>query len=410
MRRFGTFVAAVVGTLALTQGGAAAFSGDLSAGEYDNTTLTAGFGYFNQSDFSNLNVNVTDSTISSKAVGGAWTKTESLQVEIDFFQASLGIGENGCYVLVPGQAKLDSRLGSASLHATITDQTPVCGGGSADIPVPFNVDLTLTGTGPTRSSRGLTQESCLDYSFQQTTTQTLNPASGSATVPAFSATPLTSSFSLLQDQDQTTHVQGPVHDACPQEPGATPGGIGPPNPGRYQQSSTVANATQFDDQGSLGVTLTVSSSASNPLAGPATTTSVMQVTFNMFRNGTFAYGCFNVSPSDFSITDVQSAQVNLSITDSTPTCDGSTPNMPLPEVLQVSWTPSSPVSNFKFQSNFSCLTYNLTGQGSEATSNPAATVSLTPLLSAPVVATDNSIVTSSNNAVAAGIKQRSCQI
>jgi hypothetical protein len=409
-RRLITGVLASAITLVISQFPAFAFPGDLTAGEYDNTTVTAGFGYFNQTDFSNLSLNLTDATKAYKPVGGAWTSTETRTLQIDFFQASLGFGGDGCYELGPGQATIDSGLGGASVQASITDQTPSCGGSFNSIPLPFDVSMTLTGNGPVRSSRGLTRESCLDYSFVQTTTQALNPASGTATVPAFQPGSLAGTFSLLQSQEQTTHVQGPTHDNCPQEPGATPGGIGPPDPGRYQHTSTVANATQFDDSGSLGVTLTVSTDISSPHSGPSTTTTVMQVSFNMYRNGVFAAGCFNVSPSQFSVTGVQSAQVTLNISDSTPTCYGFPPNMPLPQTLHVAWTTSSPVSNFQFEGGFSCLTYHLTGTGSESTANPAASVSLTPLLGDTVTTTDNSLTTSSNTTIAAGIKQAACHI
>jgi hypothetical protein len=409
-RRIVTTLAAAAGTLALAQAPALAFPGDLSAGEYDNTTLTAGFAYFNQTDFSNLNVNVTDVTRAFKPVGAAWTSTSTRQLEVDFFQASLGFGANGCYQLSPGQGTLDSQLGSASLQVTIGPDTPTCNSFS-NIPTPFTVDLTLSGTGPLRSSRGLTQESCLDYRFEQTTNQALNPASGSASVSAFQESALSSNFALLQSTEQVTHVQGPTHDSCPQQPGATAGGAGPPNPGRYQSSSTVADATLFNDSGSLGVTLTDSTDTANPLGAPASSTIVKQVNFNMFLNGVFAAGCFLLSPSDYSINGVQSAEVNLYITESTPTCYGNPPDMPLPETLHVVWNNTGPVANFNFQGSFSCLTYHETGQGTLSTSNPNATVTLSPLLGDAVVTpTDNRLTTSSNLNVAAGQKQTACRI
>lgn len=407
---FVTAVAALVGTLGITQAPVFAFPGDLSAGEYDNTTLTAGFGYFSSVDFSNLNVNLSDTTTAFKAPGAAWTSTETQTVEVDYYDASSGFGAGGCYVLSTGQGSIDGKLGGASLRATITDQTPTCPGSFSSVPLPFDVTMTLTGSGPVRGSRGLTQESCLDYRFSQTRTQALNPASGTATVTAFSASALSSGFSLLQNQEQTTHVQGTPHDACPQEPGATAGGIGPPNPGRYQHISSMASALKFDDSGSVGVSLTDTTDVSNPVGGPSSTTAVKQVSFNMFLNGVFASGCFNLSPSDYSINGVRSAEVSLYITESTPTCYGFPAEMPLPQTLHVTWNNTGPVSNFNFQGSFDCLTYHETGQGTASASSPNAVVALTPLLTDPVTATDNSLTTSANLTVAAGIKQPECRI
>ena len=85
-RKLTTVFIILAGTLALTQAPAAAFPGDLSAGEYNNTTLSGAFGYFNPTDFSSLNVNVNHTTKAFKLVGGAWISTESTTVQIDFFQ------------------------------------------------------------------------------------------------------------------------------------------------------------------------------------------------------------------------------------------------------------------------------------------------------------------------------------
>lgn len=393
----------LAGTLALTQASAVAYPGDLAAGLYDNTTNQAGFGAFNP-DGSGLSVQVNDAINVAKPAAGASTSTESATVEIDIYTG--GGGFNGCYVLTPGQLKFDSQLGSASLQMHVTSDTATCNP-FASIPTPFDVSVAWTGSGPLRAGRGLTQESCLDYRFEQTGTQKVMPAAGTATVTAFSTDSVSGAFSYLSSQEQVTHVQGTPHDSCPQEPGAVAGGAGPPNPGRYQTSSTVANGTLYDATGSLGVTLTDSTEVDTPLSAPATTTIVKQLNFSMNINGVYASGCFNLSPSDYTLNGVQSAEVTVNV-DTATTCYGFPANMPPGQTLHVVWTNHSPVANFKFQGAFDCATYHLTSQGTESTSSPDVTVSLTML--GTVTPTLNSLTVNSNLTVAGGKKQPDCHI
>src|SRR5438128_5505684 len=135
-----------VGPLAITEAPAAAYPGDLAAGEYDNSTHEAGFGYFNDIDFSGFNVDVDDIVKAAKPVGAAWTSTESATVSVNIYPPGGG-GFNGCYVLSPGQFTFDNQLGNASLHVTITADTQSCNSTSG-IPTPFDVNVTWTGTAP----------------------------------------------------------------------------------------------------------------------------------------------------------------------------------------------------------------------------------------------------------------------
>jgi hypothetical protein len=378
------------------------------AGDYDTRSILAGFNYSTPDFSTGFDVFVqVDTKISDPRVGPS-TSSHTETVFVDFLQD--GFGQQGCYDLAPGQFAFDSRLGSASLHAAITADTPTCG--DANIPTPFQVDMTLTRSGPIRSSRSQTRADCLDYSSDATNSESLAGADASAGLTPLLVGPVAAP-GVLRISDEQSRVRGTVHETCPEEPGAIAGGAGPPNPGQYLNSRSDANISKFDESGQFALDLEDNTDESRPVGGPAVIDHRMQVRFSIQDpNFNFVFGCFVVSPSDFSFNGAQGAELNVTFTDATPTCFGEPAGIPLPQTLHATWATTSPISTFRFRGSFACLSYHLASQGSEAAAHPSATATLTPYLTDPVTASGSqtSLTTSDSRAEAGGKKQAACRI
>lgn len=381
----------------------------LAAGNYDTFSTEAGFTSYAPDFSSGINVDVQTQTTTSRPQVGPSTTTQSMTLSVQLFQPDFGSG--GCYNLDPGSFKLDTDLAGASLHVVVTSDTPTCG--QAEIATPFTLDVTWTRFGPIRTSRGLTRSDCLDYRVEAARNESYTGANVTATMPPLITDPLTANDSgVLRTIDQPTHVQGFVHESCPEQPGANAGGAGPPNPGQYSNSFSDADLTKFDDNGSVGFDLSETTDVSSPRGGPTVTNQQVQVRFNIYLNGVFGSGCFLLSPSDFSFNGVQSAEVNAVFTDASPTCYGDPAEIPLPQTLHIVWTDTTPVSTFHFVGSFDCLTYHDSGQGTVSTDHPDAIATLTPFLNDPVTGSgsETSLTVSVSQAEASGIKRPECRI
>jgi hypothetical protein len=381
----------------------------LAAGDYDTFSTQAAFSSFAPDFSSGIYVDVETHATTSKPSVGPTSTTQSMTVSVQLFQTDFGSG--GCYTLGPGSFNLDAGLAGATLHVMVTGDTPTCG--QAEIATPFTLDVTWTRFGPLRTSRGLTRSDCLDYRTEAMRNESYTGANATATMPPFITDPLTAKDSgVLRKIDQPTHVQGSVHESCPEQPGAIAGGAGPPNPGQYRNALSQADLTKFDDNGSVGFDLSETTDVSSPRGGPSVTNHQMQVRFNIFLNGVFGGGCFLLSPFDFSFNGVQSAEVNVKLTDASPTCDGGPAEIPLPQTLHVVWTNTAPVSTFRFVGSFDCLSYHDSGQGTESTDHPDAIATLTPFLTEPVTGSgpETSLTVSAGQAEAGGIKRPECHI
>jgi hypothetical protein len=382
----------------------------VAAGAYETKSTQAAFSFFAPDFSSGINVDVETHASTSTPKVGSPSTSQTMTASVEVFQSG-GIGFTGCYNLAPGEFSLGTGLAGASLHMTVTSATPTCG--QAEIPTPFNVDVTWIRSGPIRASRLLTHSDCLDYRTAATRSETYTGANVTATVAPLIADPVTANDSgVLRTLDEVNHVQGTVHDSCPEQPGAVAGGAGPPNPGEYRNSSSDANVTKFNDTGSFTVDLSDTTVVSSPRGGPSTTTHQMQVQFSVFSNGNFGSACFVLSTSDFSFNGVQTAEVNATFTVASPTCFGETANIPLPQSLHVVWTDTTPMSNFRTDGRFDCLTYHDSGQSTVSTDHPNVTATLTPFLADGVTDSglDTSLTVRSGVAHAAGIKQLACHI
>jgi len=383
--------------------------GVIPAGQYRNTSLQAGF-FATSASRANLNVTLFDGTSVSAPLGGPTTTTHSTSVNIEAFSDSFTGG--GCYQVDPSTFTLTTT--AATLNAMITDTTPTCGP-PGSIPTPFTVNVTWTGIGPVSNNRRLQILSCGTYHLDETVTSVVNNASAAGTLaPIFSDQFAAPQFQLLRSDDESIHAEGPTPTVfgCQPAPGI-PGGAGPPPAGDYVSESTQAGFDLFDPTAGtdLSVFVTRSTQTSSPKGGPSTTQNEFDVRINMFGAGTFAFGCFELTPADFSSNGVTGATLSKLITVDTPKCQpGGLANITLPLTVNVVWTGAGPVASTRGVGTFTCLTYRSEGNSLTVTNIANVTASLTPLLSSPVTTDQGSLVTNSSNVHAEGAQQPACHL
>ncbi len=201
-------------------------------------------------------------------------------------------------------------------------------------------------------------------------------------------------------------------DSC-QPFGAIAGGAGPPPAGDYTSARTDVGIFVFSDTGpSVGIFVTRSTQTSSPLGGPSTNTGEFDVRINSFGGGTFGFGCFNLTPADFSSNGVLGATLNMTITADTPTCQPGGPpgSLPLPLTVNVAWSGAGPVATTRSTGLYNCLTYRNEGQSLNVTNLANVVATLTPLLPAPLTSNQGSLATSASHLHAEGAQQPACHL
>ncbi len=119
-----------------------------------------------------------------------------------------------CFVIPSGEFTIASGLSSASLHAVIDTNTPVCQGfTNSPLPFPLTIDITWTGTGPVASLRTVTTSNCGSFSLDATGTQSTNPASVTGNVSSLSG-PFTSDQAGLDTNDHRIRILGSAPKSC----------------------------------------------------------------------------------------------------------------------------------------------------------------------------------------------------
>ena len=384
--------------------------GVIPAGQYENTSLEAGF--FATSDSgANLDVTLVDATNLSAPHAGPTTRTHSTSLNIDAFSDTFFGG--GCYQVDPSTFTLSTS--SATLNATITDSTPTCGPPGGSIPTPFTINVTWVGIGPASNNRNEQILSCGSYHLDQTMTSVVNNASAAGTLtPVFADQFAAAQFQLLRSDDERIHAEGPSPTVfgCQPPPGI-PGGAGPPPAGDYRSDSMQAGFDLFDPAAGtdLGVFVTRSTQTSSPKGGPSTTQNEFDVRINFFGPDTFAFGCFQLTAADFSNNGVTGATLNKIITTDTPTCQpGGPPNITLPLTVNVVWTGAGPVASTRGVGDFTCLTYRTQGNSLAVTNIANVTATLTPLVPNPITTDQGSLVTNSTHGHAEGAQQPACHL
>ena len=407
MSRFAVGVAAAIASTAWAAAPALAQApGTFAAGQYHTVSNMAGFFSFDGS--TGVNITVTDITNTSAPIGGPSTSTHTTQAQIEIFSDSFSGG--GCYDIAPGE--LTFSTSAAAIHAVIADTTGTCGQPPGNLPTPFTLDVTLTGIGPINTGRLLSSLTCGGYRAETTVTNTINNASGVASIDPVLAGQFTQSqFQLLRTDDTRVHAQGVSPETCQPAPGI-PGGAGPPPAGDYTSASTEASLFLFSDTGSsINVDVTKSTSTSRPQGAPSTTTAEFDVRIDIFGGGVFEFGCFKLTAGDFSSSGVTAATLNTIFTSSTPTCDNSGPvTLPLPLTVNVVWTGSGPIVTERSQSNFSCLTYRANGTSLDQMNNANVSATISPALPDTINSDQGTLTTRSSMLHAAGAQKPACHL
>jgi hypothetical protein len=407
LRRVALSIACAVVSMVFAQSPALAQPpGAIPAGVIHNTSSTAGF--FTSSISGNLNVQITDATSVRSPKGGPSTTTRTIRVNIQAFGGTFF--DSGCYDLAPSDFSFS--ISAAALHATITDTTGTCGGPPGTFVTPFNLDVTWTGTGPITTQDNHSLFHCGSYALSTRLNSTINSASAVGTLsPIFPDQFTAPQGQLLRSDDERIRAEGVQPDGC-QPFGAIAGGAGPPSAGHYRSTEIDAGIFIFDPTGlSVGIFVTNMTQISHPNDSPTTTTTEFDVRINGFGGGTFVFGCFILTPADFTSNGVQSATLNTTITTSTPTCQGPGPgSVPLPLTMNVVWSGAGPVATTHSEGQLSCLTYHLHGQGLTTTNLANVTATLTPLLASTLTSDQGSLVTRDNHVQVEGAKQPACHL
>jgi hypothetical protein len=403
--RLALLVPGVVATIVLAQVPALAQApGTLAAGQYSNTSMTAGL--FVSSASANLNVQVSDNVHVARPTGAPSTTTRTTRVNIEAFSGTFFGG--GCYDIAPSDFSFT--IGAAALHTTITDTTGNCGGPPGNLATPFTLDVTWTGTGPVSTQSSESHFNCGDYGLETEITSKINAAGATGTLSPIFTDQFTGQSQLLRTDLERLQAEGVSPDAC-QPFGAIPGGAGPPPAGVYRTTSTDVGIFFFSDTGpSVGIFVTKMTQTSRPKGAPATTTAEFDVRINVFGGGIFANGCFNLTPADFSSNGVEGAALNMTITAATPTCSGFPASISFPLTVNVVWVGSGPVATTRSEGQFRCLTYEIEGTGLNTTNLANVTATLTPLLNGPLTSNQGSLATSDSRQRAEGAKQPACHL
>ena len=381
--------------------------GTIAAGEYTNTSNQAGFFTFGGS--ANFDLFVIDASGVAAPKGAPRTTSHSTRVFIDAFGPT--VFGNGCYEVSAGDFSFGS--GTASLHTMITNLNGTCGGPPATLPLPFTIDASWTGNAPVTSGRSQNNFDCGSYGLQEMLTNQFQGAAATVAVsPLFADTFSAPQDQLLRTDKETIHAEGVQPDGCQPAPGI-PGGAGPPPAGDYSNKLVLATASSYDPTTGQFAFFTVTDSAqvSTPRGGSTTNTNQFQVNFNINANGTFAFGCYELTPADFTDNGVSSATLSLNIDQNTPVCPFAQPNLSLPQTLAITWSGVAPVAPERSTGNFTCLSYHLETTGLTTTSRASSTATLSPMFGAPFTTPDQAALeTSSSTQRAEGAQQPVCHL
>src|SRR3989442_15619453 len=158
----GRFALAVSRVLAGRGGG-----GYPTAGNYDATTMRESFNLSSDPSQPNIGIFVSGGPGVSRPLGGPTTTTDDVMLSFNISNVQ-DVSGNGCVFLTnPADFTVSSDLQTASLHTTITDSNPSCGGVS--IPRPLTFDETWAGLGPIQNSHNVSQFGSADYSLHTST-------------------------------------------------------------------------------------------------------------------------------------------------------------------------------------------------------------------------------------------------
>jgi hypothetical protein len=316
-----------------------------SAGNYANTGM---LGSFNYSDPA-TNTNISVFAIRQRSVGPAGT-TDETQI---FLNVSVGFGTLNVNCSLDdnsGDFNVAPDLSSASLHKTVAMDNPGCGGSlTSDIVV----DISWTGAGPVQSTHIASRFLCSGYTAESQGSDSNNAGPATFDITGLGGPITAPDPQVFHFGSSLAHVQGAVPpDTCH---GSLGKGAGRPTPaaGDYQTTFQDASVSSFSN-GFFFLDANRTTSASNPLVGPSTSSAQTQVNFSTGAVG----GCFLINSGDFTL-GASSASLHTVLTSDTSTCNGE-PNFVQPGdtfPIDAQWAGTSPVATTGVNSQYSCLSY-----------------------------------------------------
>lgn len=192
-------------SLGLGGGGKGAGPGPQGSGGFSFATQTAGVSI--PSGF----VNLTSFTTVSRPTGTPPTTVSETDLNVFSFGFPF---VSLCFVLrSPNTFTFGSGLSSASVHAVIDQNTPVCPNFPNGSFSPFTVDLTWTATGPLASIKSTAISDCGAFHQVLLTTDSTNPATASGIVSMFPDA-ITANQGSINSGDHRSQSQGVAPQGC----------------------------------------------------------------------------------------------------------------------------------------------------------------------------------------------------
>jgi hypothetical protein len=148
-----------------------------------------------------------------------------------------------------------------------------------------------------------------------------------------------------------------------------PGG-GPPPAGNYQTTTLRASFQPSAKGPFASAVVTRTSHVSRPLGGPFTSSTETDLILSVFSDTLNVSGCFILgSPQDFTINGAQTAALNTTVSNATPTCAPAYLVPPVPITLNVTWSGATATATSHDNKLFSCVTYSSETQTTDVSSN-----------------------------------------
>ena len=181
------------------------------AGSYTFTTLQAGSNFSDPSG-SQIGIFVSNGTQISRLEDGPPTTTQDTNVQVQVSRA--GTFGFACFKVASTDFTISEVL-SAALHTNITTSNVTCGGPIfGSVPLPLNLDVMWTGSGPVATLRTEGEYRCGDYSSKSDNVILTNPAAVTASATPLLTGTLTGTFATLTSSIQHVEAEGLLQQAC----------------------------------------------------------------------------------------------------------------------------------------------------------------------------------------------------
>jgi len=359
-----------------------------TAGSFSSESLFANY-TASSDDFTQPQIILflTDRSTTSNPLDGP--RTSSSQMQVSFTALANGQEDSGCFLLDASDFVISADLSSASLHKTVTADSPTC-----DFPPNLNdpevtLDITWTGVGPANSFHTTGHSGCPGYQVETLSTTTSNRAAATASITPLIPGPISATRAVLSSSNLTNHIQGTSPALCG-IPGAT-GTLGLTQPpGKYETISKGAGQqlTNAESGDQLEVNAGMGTSVSDPKVGPSTSTTLTSVNISLIPS--FQSGCFLIDSSAFNVAhDLSGATLHVRLTDATPTCDSSPATLPLPLTVEVTYTGTGPVGTNNLKSWEECGAFRSEQSTSSANNNSSAVATLSEAINESFASTQS---------------------